>query len=501
MVIAAAASCAVAGLLMAACGGAVAPAPAPAAAPAERPADASSRVTLYRDGALVETEMRATLVAGDSEIELPAGRWMAAPRITIAGAAGERAAITLVAPTGARQARTLAGNLAGRPVRVRSRGRVVEGELIAADPAGVAVRTAAGETVVLAADAVLELDPAAFAAATGRRSLRVHAERAGTYRLQIAYVTPDVHWRSGYGLVIERGAAAAALQGWLVIEDAGNAGLAGADLRVVDAFISSRAGPEAAEVTPPPIPLPARLTIQPDGRGHLALVGEPGRRIPAEVRMVYDPAGDSLDKATRRPVSRRNYGADLEGPVSFTVELDLAAIGIDPTTLPPGPVRVYQRDGDGVLMPVGHGTLGDAAAARPAPQTQPSASVPEPAAEAEAEDGDAAPEAGSSTRSGTVTVAMGRSPLVRATREQTDFSHDPEHKRLVEEIRVTLDNRGDQPVEVDVIEHLYRGMNWTMAYYNRLGAVEKLGPQKVRFRIQVPGREQVQLVYRAVYTW
>jgi hypothetical protein len=503
-------------LSLAACGGAGAPAgPAPQPDPAPPP---SSRITLYRDGAVVEAELRARVVPGTNVIALPAGRWAGAPQIEILG---DPVALAVEAPTGAARARTVAENLAGTKVRVRSRGRAVEGELVTAGAGGVAVRTVAGETVLLPAGAVVEVDPTMLPVAGQRRSLRVRAERAGEVRLRIAYLTWDLRWRAGYGLVVDPGAASASLQGWLVIEDDAGAELGAAELRVVDGTIHNRAGvvagaatqnarhearrgtPEAtapADTAPPaPIALAPGVRLGPDARGHLELVGEAGRRIPARVRMVYDPGGGALTRPGRRPLARRDHGADLEGPVSFTVELDLEAAGIDPAGLPPGPVRVYQRDAQGVLMPVGHGTLGGTEPAAAA-QTQPTG------ADAAGAGTDSAPDAaGDDTDSDAgparVTVAMGRSPLVRASRAQTDFAYEPEHRRLVEEIRVTLDNRGDQPVEVDVVEHLYRGMNWTMAYYNRVGTVEKVGSQEVRFTIPVPGRGQVELVYRVVYTW
>jgi hypothetical protein len=52
-----------------------------------------------------------------------------------------------------------------------------------------------------------------------------------------------------------------------------------------------------------------------------------------------------------------------------------------------------------------------------------------------------------------------------------------------------------------VREHLYRGLNWAIAYYNQAGVLSKEGPQEIHVRLHLPGKSRRAIVYRVVYTW
>jgi hypothetical protein len=98
-------------------------------------------------------------------------------------------------------------------------------------------------------------------------------------------------------------------------------------------------------------------------------------------------------------------------------------------------------------------------------------------------------------------VVVARSSDVSGRRWQEELSYDPQRRRLIEEIRVELTNRGDRPAAVDVREHPYRGLNWAVVYNNEAGALRKTAPQEIRFDVEIPARSTKLVVYRVAYTW
>jgi hypothetical protein len=87
------------------------------------------------------------------------------------------------------------------------------------------------------------------------------------------------------------------------------------------------------------------------------------------------------------------------------------------------------------------------------------------------------------------------------SRRQEDFAVDPDKRRLVEEIRVEIENRTGRAAAIEVREHLYRGRDWAIAYHNQVGRLRKAGPQEIRFALEVPPRSRRLIAYRVVYRW
>jgi len=85
-------------------------------------------------------------------------------------------------------------------------------------------------------------------------------------------------------------------------------------------------------------------------------------------------------------------------------------------------------------------------------------------------------------------------------RYQSDYRFDGYARRLVEEIRIELTNRGQTDRMVTVREPMYRSLNWTIAYHNAVSA-RKETRQAALFEIPVPAGESALLVYRVVYIW
>ncbi len=102
-------------------------------------------------------------------------------------------------------------------------------------------------------------------------------------------------------------------------------------------------------------------------------------------------------------------------------------------------------------------------------------------------------------RDETIRVFTGDAFDIKGERRRTDFRIDQGRRMLDESFEIKLRNHKKEPVEVRVVEHLYRGTNWEIVQPST--TYLKTDSQTMEFRVQVaPDAEQV-VTYTAHYTW
>jgi hypothetical protein len=132
--------------------------------------------------------------------------------------------------------------------------------------------------------------------------------------------------------------------------------------------------------------------------------------------------------------------------------------------LPAGKLRFYRRDTDGQLQFVGENTI------------------------------DHTP------RKETVRVTTGNSFDLVGERKQTDFHVDTGDKQMDETFEIKLRNRKkDAPVEIRVVEHMYRWSNWEIT--KKSDSFVKKDAQTIEFRIPVKPDEEKTVSYTVHYSW
>ena len=132
--------------------------------------------------------------------------------------------------------------------------------------------------------------------------------------------------------------------------------------------------------------------------------------------------------------------------------------------LPAGKLRFYRRDDDGQLQFVGENTI------------------------------DHTP------RNETIRVTTGNSFDLVGERKQTNFHVDTDNKWLDESFEIKLRNRKkDTPVEIRVVEHLYRWSNWNITA--KSDEFKKTDAQTIEFRIPVKPDEEKTVTYTVHYSW
>jgi hypothetical protein len=300
------------------------------------------------------------------------------------------------------------------------------------------------------------------------------APHDGHYAIAIAYVTDRMQWDAAYTMTTTPSRARAELHGALAIRNATGLVLRGASVRVVDSDLGAArtktADALAGALVGGGIGTAAvsrelgRLDLV-DGETRVELVPETSPR-PMRSVLVYDPIGTKLDLPSATPSRDPMLGvrppAVSRVTESFEVERDEAASA----GLPAGPVRLLERRPDGSLAVLGESRLFDA-----------------------------------STRAAVAdTIALGTADGVTAERERRELTVDDDNKRLVEEFAISIDNQRAQPARVVIREHLYRGLNWHLAYPGAPIA-EKEGDQQIALHATVPAHAKAKQIYVVVYTW
>ena len=98
-----------------------------------------------------------------------------------------------------------------------------------------------------------------------------------------------------------------------------------------------------------------------------------------------------------------------------------------------------------------------------------------------------------------VLIEMGNAFDVVGERKQTDFRLDLSTRNLWETFEIRLRNQKDEPVEVVVLENLYRYANWRIEDSSHRH--RKTQSDRIRFELDVPSEGEVVLTYTAHYHW
>ncbi|MBU3665832.1 MAG: hypothetical protein FGM15_08165 [Chthoniobacterales bacterium] len=98
-----------------------------------------------------------------------------------------------------------------------------------------------------------------------------------------------------------------------------------------------------------------------------------------------------------------------------------------------------------------------------------------------------------------VKVYTGEAFDITGERKRTDFNVDSANHHISESFEIVLHNHKKEPVNVRVVEHLYRWHNWDITQKN--ADFIKIDPGQIQFRVDVPAEGERKLNYTVVYTW
>ncbi len=303
---------------------------------------------------------------------------------------------------------------------------------------------------------------------------------------ELSYLTNGLSWKAAYNLVAPEKGDSMDFVGWVTFENNSGKEFTNATVKLMAGNVNKVQEPRpmlmakaasyamAAPGAPP-------VTEKAFDEFHLYSLTRPVTLHDRETKQVEFIKSDSVKAATLYvydgiamnnyqgwdPVSIRNnpeYGTQSNKKVWVMKEFKNSkenGLGI---ALPAGRVRFYRRDdADSSVQFVGENNL------------------------------DHTPEGE------TVRLYTGDSFDLVGERQRMDYQLDNRNAQAVESFTITLRNHKKEPVEIRVVEHLYRWSNWQIA--EKSDEYTKKDAQTIEFRVTVQPEVDKVITYKAQYNW
>jgi len=309
----------------------------------------------------------------------------------------------------------------------------------------------------------------------------LQSDAAGKFEAEVGYITGGFDWSASYNLVSPEKGDLADLVGWITMKNESGKTFENAKIklmagevnkiqpRVMRAMSFGSVGGGGGGFAPP-------VTEKAFDEFHLYSIARATTLHDRETKQVefahaekmYAPTIYVYDGAD----SYRFYGLNYDQGYGQSenkkvlvqrefVNAETNQLGI---ALPKGKLRFYRRDADGQLQFVGENEI------------------------------DHTP------RNETVRVTTGNAFDLVGERKQTSFRVDTSEKWIDESFEIKLrDRKKETPVEIRVVEHLYRWSNWEIT--KQSDDFVKKDAQTIEFRIPVKPDEERTVSYSVHYSW
>ncbi len=311
----------------------------------------------------------------------------------------------------------------------------------------------------------------------------LQSDSAGKFEAEVGYVTGGFDWSASYNLVSPEKGDFADLVGWITMKnesgktfEKAKIKLMAGDVNKIQPMNQAMGGfAKRAFAMSAMAPEPA-VTEKAFDEFHLYSIARPTTLHNQETKQVEFVHAEKMFAPTiyvyDGAEGYRFYGLNYDQGYGQTgnkkvlvqrefVNAETNQLGI---ALPAGKLRFYRRDADGQLQFVGENTI------------------------------DHTP------RNETVRVTTGNAFDLVGERKQNSFHVDTGDKWLDESFEIKLRNlKKDTPVEIRVVEHLYRWSNWEIT--KKSDEFTKKDSQTIEFRIPVKPDEERVVTYSVHYSW
>jgi hypothetical protein len=304
----------------------------------------------------------------------------------------------------------------------------------------------------------------------------------GKFDAEVGYVTGGFDWSASYNLVSPEKGDLVDLVGWITMNNNSGKTFENAKIKLMAGDVNKIQPPQiryrmvqslAAGAMNENAPA---VTEKAFDEFHLYSIARPTTLHDHETKQVgfvhaekmYAPTIYVYDGAAGYQFYGLNYdqgyGTEENKKISVMREFVNAETNQLGIALPAGKLRFYRRDDDGQLQFVGENTI------------------------------DHTP------RNETVHVTTGNAFDLVGERKQTNFRVDTGDKWIDETFEIKLRNRKkDAPVEIRVVEHLYRWNNWQITA--KSDDFIKKDSQTIEFRVPVKPDEEKTVTYTVHYSW
>jgi hypothetical protein len=315
-------------------------------------------------------------------------------------------------------------------------------------------------------------------------SWKLNAPAPARFDAELAYVTGGLSWKADYNLVAPEAGDVIDLVGWVTFTNRSGRTFPEAKVKLMAGDVNKiQPVRERLERAVPVAMSAARagmdevVTEKAFSEFHLYTIARPvtlrdqetkqvefvrAQGVKAPRIFVYDGAatGYGVFPQVR---GAGDYGIPTNKKVWVLREFKNAETNNLGLPLPAGRLRFYQQDDDKSLEFIGENTI------------------------------DHTP------KDETVRVYMGNSFDLVGERRRTDYKVNEANNWADETFEITLRNHKKEPVEIRVVEHLFRFDNWEVTQQS--DTFRKLDSHTIEFRVTVQPDEERVVTYRVHYTW
>jgi hypothetical protein len=312
----------------------------------------------------------------------------------------------------------------------------------------------------------------------------LQSDKPGKFDAEVGYITGGFDWSASYNLVSPEKGDIVDLVGWITMNNQSGKTFENAKIKLMAGDVNKIQPPHVtmlggmrsrAMVMENMAAAPA-VSEKAFDEFHLYSIARPTTLHDHETKQVefvhaekmYAPTIYVYDGATGYQFyglnTDQNYGQSDNKKVLVQREFKNAETNQLGIALPAGKLRFYRRDDGGQLQFVGENEI------------------------------DHTP------RNETVRVTTGNAFDLVGERKQTNFHVDTRAHQMDESFEIKLRNRKkDAPVEIRVVEHLYRWSNWEITA--KSDDFVKKDAQTIEFRIPVKPDEERTVTYTVHYSW
>jgi hypothetical protein len=310
----------------------------------------------------------------------------------------------------------------------------------------------------------------------------LQSDKPGKFDAEVGYITQGFTWEADYNLVSPEKGDQVDLIGWVTLNN--NSGktfrdakikLMAGDVNKIQPYGVTAVGGRLMKAMNMAEAAPA-VTEKAFDEFHLYSIARPTTLRDRETKQVEFVHAEHVIAPTiyvydGAPSYRfygglnydQGYGTEGNKKVRVMREFvnsDTNHLGM---ALPAGKLRFYRRDADGQLEFVGEDRI------------------------------DHTP------RNETIRVTTGNAFDLVGERKQTSFHVDTGDKWMNESFEIKLRNRKKEPVEIRVVEHLYRWNNWEIT--QKSDDFTKKDSQTIEFRVPVKPDQEKTITYTVHYSW
>ena len=310
--------------------------------------------------------------------------------------------------------------------------------------------------------------------------------RAGPLNAELAYITEGMGWEAAYNITAPEHGDVMDVTGWITMDNQSGKTFENAGIKLmagdVNRVVEARARPRVMEYalsaarTAPPVTekafdefhlytLERKTTLRDRETKQVEFIR--ADKVRSKRLYIYDGAKIDWNTYARRQAERirsdRSYGTESNPKVWVMREFKNSRDNNLGIPLPRGRVRFYRRDTDGRLEFTGENMIDHT-----------------PKDEA-------------------LRIYTGDAFDIRGERKRMHYQLNRAGNSLDESFVIKLRNHKEEAVEIRVVEHLYRWVNWEIA--GNSDPYTKTDSQTVEFRVKLKPDEERNIAYTAHYSW